>query len=1258
MISRHVLVLAGIACWLSSLVPCRAEVGEDPPPWEAQAEKLDLEADEAVKQGQLPEAEQKMRTALSLRQASLGGQAPELAVSQYRLARLLAQLHQDAEAEALYLAAIDIWEQAGPDFRRELAIGLNHLGALYIGQGQLQEAEPLYRRGWDVLSQIPDADPLDLARAHNNMGFLEYQLAHYTEAEAAFRSALEAKEKLRISGADLAQDLNNLAEVYRAQARWKDAESLYRRALELFRTDKDQARVALMLSHLALLDADQAHYLEAEKGFREAIALLTSDPSSDPLDLARQWSNLSGLLVTLARFQEAEPLARQALEKRRELLGEVHPDVAASLELLAKLLKEQGRYSDAEPLYRQSLEILKRTYGDSHPEVAHELNNLGDLQVRQGRYSEAESLYKSAFAIYEKALSPSHPWVATSLDNLAALAKLQGHPREAVELLERSRDLHLAHGDDDGLATVLNNLGTLYKDQGQLAEAILTLRQALGILERVVGRDHPHFATSLENLASIESSQGRLSQAETLYRQAQEILERSLGPDHPDVATTLSNLGSVVLSQGRLPEAKALFERLVAIREKSLGPLHPDVAAALDSLAAVAFVRSEDAEAESLLRRSLDLRRRVLGPDHPEVAESLSNLGFLLFLQGRAAESEELVEGAIRILEQVPAYPEQRVNVYGLRARLRKGRGDREGALRALEQALEIAEHLRPRVGGSEETKAVFLAKYEDLYHEMVGWQLESGRIGRALESAEHRRSRVLLDQLALARVDWRTGIPEELRSSLLQREARSLAHLSELQQRVRSLAGKIPPELAASLREEERGYTELYEEMRNASSLWQRAAGQGAFRLAAFQKKGIRPRELVLLYELGEKDSFLFLIPPAGQRVRVFPLKVSQQSAEALGISPGALTAEDVERILLGDPREKYREERPGLLVELAGPGRGGEQGDVLIFDDQASPAEETLRALWEVLVPKELRRQLAATRPVLIVPDGALHFLPFEALIVGQRRGSPLYWIDREPVVLYEPSLMALQSFETPSTAPRAGATATDILSLSDPVFQSTETDLRADSSDRPASFFADGPLGRLSGTVLETEEILSAFDRRRVQVLEGAGATEEALRKSLAGKRYLHLATHGLVDEEAGNLFAMLALAPPQEVAAPPDNDGFLQLHEIYGLDLSSCELAVLSACRTNIGRSIRGEGVFALSRGVMVAGARRVIASQWSVNDASTAELIRSLFRKIGAAEKVGAVDYAVALRDARRKVREQRKWSAPRYWAPFVLIGAR
>lgn len=154
-------------------------------------------------------------------------------------------------------------------------------------------------------------------------------------------------------------------------------------------------------------------------------------------------------------------------------------------------------------------------------------------------------------------------------------------------------------------------------------------------------------------------------------------------------------------------------------------------------------------------------------------------------------------------------------------------------------------------------------------------------------------------------------------------------------------------------------------------------------------------------------------------------------------------------------------------------------------------------------------------------------------------------------------------------------------------------------------------------------------------------------------------IHLATHALVDEQRDALFAAMALTPPGTVNASPENDGFLQLHEVYRLPLSGVDLAVLSACRTNVGADIVGEGVFALSRGFHAAGVQRVVGTQWDVADRSTAILVGNFFRGISTAERRGRpVEYVEALRRARQQLRAQTRWAHPYYWAPFVLTGAR
>ena len=102
---------------------------------------------------------------------------------------------------------------------------------------------------------------------------------------------------------------------------------------------------------------------------------------------------------------------------------------------------------------------------------------------------------------------------------------------------------------------------------------------------------------------------------------------------------------------------------------------------------------------------------------------------------------------------------------------------------------------------------------------------------------------------------------------------------------------------------------------------------------------------------------------------------------------------------------------------------------------------------------------------------------------------------------------------------------------------------------------------------------------------------------------------------------------------------------------------CQLAILSACDTNVGPEQRGEGVWALSRGFLVAGARRVVASNWLLHDEAGASIVSYFCSIIARAEKEGKQpDYAQALQDAKRWARQQEKWQNPYHWATFVLIG--
>ena len=208
-------------------------------------------------------------------------------------------------------------------------------------------------------------------------------------------------------------------------------------------------------------------------------------------------------------------------------------------------------------------------------------------------------------------------------------------------------------------------------------------------------------------------------------------------------------------------------------------------------------------------------------------------------------------------------------------------------------------------------------------------------------------------------------------------------------------------------------------------------------------------------------------------------------------------------------------------------------------------------------------------------------------------------------------------------------------------------------------------DKQLPALPATAQECLRITHAFQAGKTVVrdLEAEKATEGNFRSNLPDCRFIHIAAHGLVDQQNENLFGAIALTPPTTPADSTD-DGFLSVNEIFRLPLSGCELVALSACQTNVGPDRPLEAGSTIAQAFLAAGARRAVCSHWNVDDKSTAELMGTFFEKIAesmptSGGRQNPISYATALHESQLKIRndpQNPKWSSPYYWAPFVLIG--
>ncbi|MGA9996310.1 MAG: tetratricopeptide repeat protein [Pyrinomonadaceae bacterium] len=261
-------------------------------------------------------------------------------------------------------------------------------------------------------------------------------------------------------------------------------------------------------------------------------------------EMARLANEVAYHLKSRARYVEAEPLYQQALEIRKEVLGDKHPQTATILNNLALLYKAQSRYAEAEPLYQQALRIDKEVLGEKHPHTAIDLNNLAELYREQGRYQEAEPLGQQALEIFKEALGEKHPHTATTINNLALLYKAQGYYEEAEPLYQQALEIRKeVLGDKHpDTAQSLNNLAELYRVQGRYSEAEPLYQQALEICKEVLGEKHPQTATSLNCLAALYYAQGRYEDAEPFFKQALEISEQMLGVNHPNSVLYRKNL--------------------------------------------------------------------------------------------------------------------------------------------------------------------------------------------------------------------------------------------------------------------------------------------------------------------------------------------------------------------------------------------------------------------------------------------------------------------------------------------------------------------------------------------------------------------------------------------------------------------------------------------------------------------------------------------------------------------------------------------
>ncbi|TNE63460.1 MAG: tetratricopeptide repeat protein, partial [Bacteroidetes bacterium] len=306
--------------------------------------------------------------------------------------------------------------------------------------------------------------------------------------------------------------------------------------------------------------------------FGRACALQQEVQGKENADYAASLTGLGNVYWRTGRYEQAEPLYREAKDIRERVLGRDHPAFANALNNLANLYRDLGQHENAEPLYLQSRDLREELLGREHPEYAASLHNLASLYHDMGLYQQAEELYQESITLTRQIFGEDHSEYALSLENLAFLY-------DDLEQFEKSERLHLEslaiqesaigkqHPEYIG---TLHNLAELYRRTSRELEAKDHYHQLLTLLEEVVGKEHPDYASALNNLGILHWYATDFKKAESLYRECLDIRRKVLGSDHPDYVYSLGNLAETAEAQQRFDEADRLLAEAAGLQQERL----------------------------------------------------------------------------------------------------------------------------------------------------------------------------------------------------------------------------------------------------------------------------------------------------------------------------------------------------------------------------------------------------------------------------------------------------------------------------------------------------------------------------------------------------------------------------------------------------------------------------------------------------------------------------------------------------------------
>jgi CHAT domain-containing protein len=896
--------------------------------------------------------------------------------------------------------------------------------------------------------------------------------------------------------------------------------------------------------------------------------------------------------------------------------------------------------------------------------------------------SDAESL-QGAIRKYEEALTlyrvtGNHSGEASALSRLGETYRNTGELKSALDHWEQELAIRRALGDRGGEAVALLGIGTVYDDLSEKQKALDYDNQAL-LLHRDLG-DGVGEANVLINIGWIYSSVRELPKALDYFTQALS-LTRACGHREGE-ARALLGIGVTYTFLGERQKALDYDNQALSLN-RAIGARREE-AFALHDLAWLYGDLGEKQKALDYNQQAL-LLMRELGHRKGEIY-ILHSLGWIYQSSGEKQKAIGYYNQVLPLRRAVGDRMGEADTLYRL-AQCESACGDLGEARVHIDAAIDIMESIRAKIG-SQESRANYIAFSQASYKFYIELLLQlhqrsqtEGYDAAALQISERARARSLLDLLIEARAEIRHGVD----GALLERER----HLQQIitaktDRRIRLLnSTHTEQQTAAATRELEAlasEYEEVEAKIRTTSPRYAALTQPQTLKLGEIQQL-LDPDTMLLEYALGEEHSYLWAVT----RDSIASFMLEKESVIEVA-------AQRVYELLTARTKRIASETPQRRKIRIA----------------EADAEYNTAAAALSDMLLAPVAAQLGNQR-LVIVSDGVLQYIPFASLPVPEmektrgkqtsrkqtnRRvgGSPLPDVVGVPMMV-EHEIVNLPSVSTLALLRRdlegRKSPAKTVAVLADPVFEATDIRVIQKSMSKPSQKSADktGLRAAQSGDdqkadddrrrfraiedyllrtrMIEEGQPLARLPYSRKEAMAIASLVPKGQRKialnfdvnyktatsaELGEYRFVHFATHGLLDTDQPELSGMLLSLVDNE--GRPQENGILRLGDVYNLKLP-VDMVALSGCETALGKSIRGEGLVGLTRGFMYAGAPRVLSSLWKVEEAATAELMKTFYEGVLGAQQRRPAD---ALRRAQIEMWRKPRHRAPYYWSAFVLQG--